>query len=123
MEVERLPLHSNNVQTNRDKRCLCDQEKCDKYLCILTSIFVVILIILSLYQLSNNINKTNMNQNQTIHSNDNIVRKNCDNYYDLLHNEGLCDYLIDNNIHPCSEFYCHACRYRGYCDRSCGYCE
>ena len=98
MEVERLPLHSNNVQANRKKRCLCDQEKCDKYLCIFTSIFVVVLIILSLYQLNNDMNKTNINRNQTIHSNDVVVRINCDNYYDLLHNEGLCDYMIDNNI-------------------------
>ena len=59
MEVERLPLHSNNAETNRKKGCLCDQEKCDKYLCIFTSIFVVVLIILSLYQLNNDMNKRN----------------------------------------------------------------
>ena len=100
-------------------------EKYDECLPFVICIVVLIIIILSLYQLNinNDINKTNVDQNQTIHSNDVVVRINCDNYYDLLHNEGLCDYLIDNNIHPCSEFYCQACRYRGYCDRSCGYCE
>jgi len=98
-------------------------EKYDECLPFVISIVVIIIIILSLYKLNIDIDKTNMNRNQTIHSNDIVVRINCDNYYDLLHNEGLCDYLIDNNIHPCSDFYCPDCMYRGYCDRSCGYCE
>ena len=124
LKCENTDIESNEIKKNRSNKVCEWWQIYNMCLCITGSIVLVIIFVYAFAYIPYKMRLKYGEDYDELLKNEshNYKYRNipCVNSFDLYHNNGLCDYKINNGF-SCEEYFCTTCYYADYCDKSCGY--